>query len=402
MKIMILGADGYIGWPLTQYLLSKGHEVIAIDNCVKRVWERELDARPVLAVPSFTRRLRSVKKPYGDKLTAYDLDIAATYTGPELFETLMDHRPMTIVHLAEQPSAPFSMLNHKTWFRTMENNVNGTLGLIRAVGRFSAVMGGMPHIIKLGSMGEYGTPDGPIGEGLLTCCDVAQKAGWQMPKTPGSWYHVSKVHDSHNLEFACRTWGLRVTDINQGVVWGIDTDAASLDVPETRTSLHADEFFGTVFNRFVFQAACEQPLTVYGEGGQTRGFIALQDACRAIELVAQYRPAEGEFRVINQLTSYWSVAELADLIAKATGVGIQHVKNPRIEKERHSYDVTAEWLKDHGLVPSRDLTTKEVERIVALLRTDKRALRVAAERIGAPGRAPWRKYPAGEKEGSGI
>lgn len=407
MRVMVLGGDGYIGWPLSLALLKQGHEVFIVDSLVKRTWCSRYGGLPVLALPSFVRRVDALMAAYGKRIQAFRCDVGVEDSG--FYGLLLRFQPEAIVHLAEQPSAPLSMLNREAAMTTIANNLGSTMNLTMSVGRAVMAEGmPMPHIVKLGSMGEYGTPKGVIYENRVKCCAAAIHSDWLMPKQPGSWYHVSKVFDSEALAFATRMWGFRVTDINQGPVWGVDTECADLDDKMLRTSIYADELFGTVINRFCFQAAVGKDLTVYGAGGQTRGFISLEDSVGALMTVLQCPASGGEFRVINQLAEVWSVQQLARLVSDATGARIEHTENPRAEAEAHTYQPEANMLSRLGWMPKKFLQTEEIERIVGLLSGHGRSLITALQRQPEGFRAFWRKAehmvptPQVEENGSGI
>ena len=332
--VVVLGADGYIGWPLCNYLSELGAKVVGLDSCVKRDWELAVYGRPIARILPATTRFKKAHIDFGV------VDVCSR----KLYDVVDRYLPHAIVHLAEQPSAPLSMLSRQWALETQRNNVQGTLNLMYTCAHVATEKGiEVPHILKLGSMGEYGTPPFNIEEGWIEY----RGAKVMMPKNPGSIYHLSKVHDSNNLEFACRTWGFGVTDINQGIVWGTET----WDTPfmsECRTAFHVDTIFGTVLNRFVAQAAIGSPLTVYGTGTQTRGFINLSDTLECMALAIQQPPQEGEFRVINQLTDIFSVQQLAELVSEASGVDIQHIENPRVEAENHTYQVVCDKMEELG------------------------------------------------------
>jgi UDP-sulfoquinovose synthase len=264
---------------------------------------------------------------------------------------LTDTAPETIVHYGEQPSAPFSMISRKHALETQRTNVLGTLNLL------FGIRDKVPdcHLVKLGTMGEYGTPDIDIEEGFIEIEHKGRKDTLPFPKMPGSLYHLSKVHDSHNIHFACRIWGLRSTDLNQGVVYGVATDETALD-ERLATRFDYDEVFGTVLNRFCVQAVIGHPLTVYGEGGQTRGFLNIRDTLQCVELAVTNPPELGEYRVFNQFTEQFSVSELAGLVqrsARTVGhdVDIRRYPNPRVEAEQHYYNAVNTKLLDLGLEP---------------------------------------------------
>jgi UDP-sulfoquinovose synthase len=259
-----------------------------------------------------------------------------------------DFDPDTIVHYAEQSSAPYSMLNRQHAVFTQMNNVVGTLNVLYAIASHNRDI----HLVKLGTMGEYGTPNIDIEEGWLTLTHRGRTDTVLYPKRPGSFYHLSKVHDSHNIEFACRIWGLRATDLNQGVVYGQETPETAVH-PDLATRFDYDGVFGTVLNRFAIQAVLGHPLTVYGSGGQTRGIINILDTVQCIRLAAENPAEPGEFRVFNQFTEQMSVNQIAATVSAAWpgGCAIEEVENPRVEAEAHYYRAAHTGLLDLGLVP---------------------------------------------------
>jgi UDP-sulfoquinovose synthase len=350
MKICVLGGDGYLGWPTSLYLSRRGHDVLIIDNFVKRRWEAEFRVAPLIPIPSMGERIDSWKHHSGRAIGHIECDISTDY---ETLETaLREFAPDAIVHYAEQPSAPYSMVDRLHAIETQRNNVIGTLNLtyaIRAVCPDS-------HLVKLGTMGEYGTPKIDIEEGWLEVEHKGRRDRVLFPKKPGSIYHLSKVHDSANLEFACRTWGIKVTDLNQGIVYGVGTDETGLG-DGLHTSFHYDSIFGTVLNRFVVQAVAGIPLTIYGRGQQMRGFINVRDTIRCIEIAALSPPCKGEFRVFNQVTNHFALNDLAQMVrseAEKLGfkVRINHIANPRVEEESHYYNPKYTALQDLGLMPN--------------------------------------------------
>jgi UDP-sulfoquinovose synthase len=349
MKILVLGGDGYLGWPTAMYFSARGHDVAVADNMIKRFWEAEIGVEPLVAVPTLHSRVKKWKEVSGRDIHLFVGDIARNPRFVyRLFEEFM---PDAVIHYAEQPSAPYSMIDRGKCVETQINNVAGTLNLLFGLRHISPDT----HIVKLGTMGEYGTPNIDIEEGWLDVEHNGRRDRVLFPKKPGSFYHLSKVHDSHNLEFACRIWGCRVTDLNQGVVYGIDTDETRLD-DGLRTSFHYDAVFGTVLNRFVVQATHGLPLTVYGKGGQTRGFLNIRDTLRCVELATLNPPKSGEFRVFNQFTEQFSVMDIAERVqrvgkARALDVRIEHLENPRIEAEEHYYNAKHSALPALGLAP---------------------------------------------------
>jgi UDP-sulfoquinovose synthase len=348
MKIAVLGGDGYCGWATALYLSQKGHCVSIVDSLVRRKWDRDLDVETLTPIRSLPERVAEWRKRTGQFLGVYIGDL----TDHEfVVSTLEAIEPEAVIHFAEQRSAPYSMINREHAVFTQVNNVVGTLNLLFALHEHAPDC----HLIKLGTMGEYGTPNIAIEEGYLTIEHEGRKDVLPYPKQPGSFYHLSKVHDSHNIMFACKIWGLRATDLNQGVVYGTMTEETALD-EALINRFDYDEIFGTVLNRFCVQAAAGVPLTVYGGGGQTRGFLDLRDTVRCIEL-ACLNPAErGEFRVFNQFTEQFSVMELAHLVqAAAAKMGhaaeIHHLPNPRVEREDHYYNAKHSKLIELGLQP---------------------------------------------------
>jgi UDP-sulfoquinovose synthase len=348
MKIAILGGDGYCGWATALYLSSKGHSVAIIDNFCRRQWDFELGVQTLTPIRPLSERLsvwqqltgRWIETFVGD-VTDYDF----------LASTIGAFQPEAIVHFAEQRSAPYSMIDRKHAVSTQVNNVVGTLNLLFAMRELCPDC----HLIKLGTMGEYGTPNIDIEEGYITIEHNGRTDTLPFPKQPGSFYHLSKVHDSHNIMFTCKIWGLRATDLNQGVVYGTITDETSMD-EALINRFDYDEVFGTVLNRFCAQAAIGMPLTVYGKGGQTRGFLDIRDTARCIELVCLNPAKRGEFRVFNQFTEQFSVLELANLIQQVAGemglyVTINRLPDPRVEAEAHYYNAKHSSLTDLGLEP---------------------------------------------------
>jgi UDP-sulfoquinovose synthase len=349
MKILVLGGDGYLGWPTAMYFSARGHQVAVADNMIKRFWEAEIGVEPLNSVPTLFARVKRWKQVTGRDIQLFIGDIAKNPRFVyRLFEEFL---PDAVIHYAEQPSAPYSMIDRDKCVQTQVNNVAGTLNVLFGMRHVSPDT----HVIKLGTMGEYGTPNIDIEEGWLDVEHNGRRDRVLFPKRPGSFYHLSKVHDSHNLEFACRIWGCRVTDLNQGVVYGIDTDETEID-HEFHTSFHYDSVFGTVLNRFVVQAVHGLPLTVYGKGGQTRGFLNIRDTLRCVELAALNPAQPGEFRVFNQFTEQFSVMDLAERVqrvAKRRGlaVKIDQIANPRIEAEEHYYNAKHSALPVLGLEP---------------------------------------------------
>ena len=348
MKIAILGGDGYCGWATALYLSSKGHSVAIIDNFSRRQWDYELGVQTLTPIKPLSERLNVWQQLTGRKIDLYvgdvtDYDFVASM--------IAEFQPEAVVHFAEQRSAPYSMIDRKHAVFTQVNNVVGNLNLLFAIRELVPDC----HIIKLGTMGEYGTPNIDIEEGYITIEHNGRKDVLPFPKQPGSFYHLSKVHDSHNMMFACKIWGLRATDLNQGVVYGTTTDETAMD-EALINRFDYDDVFGTVLNRFCVQAAIGQPLTVYGKGGQTRGFLDIRDTVRCIEIACENPAKKGECRVYNQFTERFSVLDLAHMVEAAgkklgLSVEIDHLPDPRVEAEEHYYNAKHSKLVDLGLEP---------------------------------------------------
>jgi UDP-sulfoquinovose synthase len=348
MKIGVLGGDGYCGWATALYLSAKGHEVAIVDNYARRQWDHELGVQTLTPIRPLAERLRvwheltgrAVQLFVGD-VTDYDF----------LSSFVAEFEPESVVHFAEQRSAPYSMIDRKHAVSTQVNNVVGTLNLLFALRELQPDC----HLVKLGTMGEYGTPNIDIEEGYIAIEHNGRKDVLPFPKQPGSFYHLSKVHDSHNIMFACKIWNLRATDLNQGVVYGTVTDEVGLD-EALINRFDYDEVFGTVLNRFCVQAAIGYPLTVYGRGGQTRGFLDIRDTVRCIELACLNPATRGECRVFNQFTEQFSVLQIAHLVQAAGRklgfpVDVDHLPDPRVESEDHYYNAKHSKLIDLGLDP---------------------------------------------------
>ncbi|GAA4526280.1 MULTISPECIES: NAD-dependent epimerase/dehydratase family protein [Nonomuraea] len=345
MRILVLGGDGYLGWPTALHLSQTGHEVAVADNFARRQYDFELGVESLVPIESLQTRISTWHRLTGKTIQAYIGDLMeADFT----YDMIRDFRPDAVVHFAEQRAAPYSMIDRKHAVYTQVNNVAGTLNVLYAIAEIDPEI----HLVKLGTMGEYGTPNIDIEEGWLEVEHKGRKDRVLYPKRPGSFYHLSKVHDSHNMEFACRIWGLRATDLNQGVVYGQQTPETALD-DRLATRFDYDAVFGTVLNRFVVQAVLGHPLTVYGKGGQTRGIIDIRDTVRCIQLACENPAERGEFRVFNQMTESMSVADIAETVARSfpDEVTINNLDNPRVEKEEHYYKVVHSGLVELGLEP---------------------------------------------------
>jgi UDP-sulfoquinovose synthase len=348
MKIAVLGGDGYCGWATALHLSARGHSVAIVDNFARRQWDHELGAQTLTPIRPLAERLRVWQELTGNAIEQFVGDV----TDYEfLSSAIRELEPEAVIHFAEQRAAPYSMIDRKHAVFTQVNNVVGTLNLLFAIREFVPDC----HLVKLGTMGEYGTPNIDIEEGYIKIEHNGRSDVLPFPKQPGSFYHLSKVHDSHNIMFTCKIWGLRATDLNQGVVYGTVTDEVALD--ETFVNrFDYDEIFGTVLNRFCVQAAIGHPLTVYGKGGQTRGFLDIRDTVRCIEIACLNPAARGECRVFNQFTEQFSVLEIAQMVESAgkklgMAVEVEYLPDPRVEAEEHYYNAKHSKLIDLGLEP---------------------------------------------------
>jgi UDP-sulfoquinovose synthase len=348
MRVAVLGGDGYCGWATALYLSRKGHSVAIADNFSRRQWDHELGVQTLTPIRPLSDRLRVWQELTGNTIDVFVGDVTEY---DFLSSVIKNFEPEAVVHFAEQRAAPYSMIDRKHAVFTQVNNVVGTLNLLFALREFQPDC----HLIKLGTMGEYGTPNIDIEEGYITIEHNGRRDTLPYPKQPGSFYHLSKVHDSHNIMFTCRAWGLRATDLNQGVVYGTMTDEVALD-DALINRFDYDEVFGTVLNRFCVQAAIGHPLTVYGKGGQTRGFLDIRDTVRCVEIACLNRAARGECRVFNQFTEQFSVLELARMVQVAgeklgLTVEVKHLSDPRVEAEEHYYNAKHSKLIELGLNP---------------------------------------------------
>ena len=347
MKILILGADGYLGWPTTLHFAEQGHEVIAVDDYSKRQLLEDNGVDSLIP----TKMLGERRYPRIENFFYYPDRLDIIQDKDILFDLLSVEKPDVIIHYAEQPSAPYSMISQETAAYTLHNNVMGTLNLICAIKE----SGTNPHLIKFGSMGEYGQPNIDIEEGWLDVYAThGGKETFLYPRNPGSLYHVTKVMDTDMLWFYTKQWGLKVTDIMQGVVYGVTTP--EIDKHKSPTNFYYDEIFGTVINRFVAQAIAGYPFTVYGGGKQQRTFLNLKDVLQCLDLVIEHPPEDGKMQIINQFTERMSILTLAEIVKKAAcklGLKpqIENKPNLRHEKQEHYYNVPAGKLLEWGLNP---------------------------------------------------
>ncbi len=375
MRVMILGGDGYLGWPTAMAFRNAGYEVCAVDNYLRRRIASETNSDALMANPLLPERAALF-----ERLTGGEIEVAVgdCCDFDFLSGLVRTFAPDVVVHYAEQPSAPYSMMGYDEARTTLSNNLIATFNAVWAVMRHAPAC----HIIKLGTMGEYGTPDIDIEEGWVEIHHKGRSDRFLFPRQAGSLYHTTKVLDTDLLWFYVRIHGLRVTDLMQGPVYGLSTDEADLD-PQLMPNFHYDDIFGTVVNRFLVQAAAEVPLTVYGKGGQTRGYLNIRDTLQCIALAAANPPAPGELRILNQFTETFSVNQLAERVQRVgrhmgLRVDVQNIDNPRKEMEEHYYNPAHHGLIELGLEPH--VMTDEV--VAAMLeQVLPHRNRIAVERI---------------------
>lgn len=348
MRILVLGADGYLGWPTCMYLSQRGHDVIGIDNYFRRYAAIELDCEALIPNPNLIQRANLWRDKTGKTIDVYIGDVTDYTFLKSIFEK---YKPDAVIHYAEQPSAPYSMIDRNKAAFTVKNNLISTLNVAYAVKEVAPYC----HIIKLGTMGEYGTPNIDIEEGWIEIEHKGRRDKFLFPRQASSLYHTTKIQDTDMLWFYVRTWGLRVTDLMQGPVYGISTEEADIDT-RLMPNFHYDEIFGTVLNRFIVQAVARHPLTVYGKGNQIRGYLNLKDTMQCVYLSLMNPANQGELRIFNQVTETFSVNDLAQRVKKVGDnlgydVQIKHYENPRVEKEDHYYNPKYTGLLELGLKP---------------------------------------------------
>jgi UDP-sulfoquinovose synthase len=352
MRVFIAGVDGYLGWSLALYLAERGHEVAGADCYLRRDWVAEMGSHSATPISRMTERLLAFRQRFDANLQFLRADLTSYNAVWNAFRAF---RPEAIVHLAEMPSAPYSMIDVDHCAFTHSNNLLGTINILFAMHDACPDA----HLVKLGTMGEYGTPNLDIPEGFFEIEYRGRKDRLPFPKQAGSWYHQTKVHDSNNIMMACRLWGLRSTDIMQGVVFGTRIDEMR-DDERLLTRVDFDQCFGTAVNRYCAQAVLGLPLTPYGKGHQLRGFLPLRDSMQCLGLAVENPPEPGEYRVFNQFEEVYQLTELASKVGEAARtVGIQvevrNVENPRIEMEEHYYRPDHQKLRDLGYRPTHDM-----------------------------------------------
>jgi len=352
MRIFIAGVDGYLGWSLALHLAARGHQVAGADGFFRREWVEEMGSWSATPIPSMKERRRAFQEVFGKELLFWEGDLRSYPLVESIFQ---EFQPEAVVHVGECPSAPYSMMDvdHAVFVQT--NNLTTTFNLLFAIRDLQP----KAHLLKLGTMGEYGTPNLDIPEGFFEIEYRGRRDRLPFPRQAGSWYHWSKVHGSNNIMFACRIWGIRATDIMQGVVFGTRIEAMG-DDERLLTRLDFDQAFGTAVNRFCCQTVIGHPLTLFGKGHQKRGFLPLRDSMQCLTIGLENPPKAGEYRVFNQFQEVYDVTELAEtVVTAATDLGLKaelrHLENPRKELEEHYYEPDHQNLLDLGYKPTHDV-----------------------------------------------
>jgi len=348
MRVLILGGDGYLGWPTAMYMAARGHDVCVMDNYLRRNMAQETSSEALISTPNLHERVKIFEQQTGKSMR---VEIGDCSDYRVLEHVIRDFVPDAVIHYAEQPSGPYSMRGFDEAKRTIDNNLGVTFNVIWAVKEHVPDC----HIIKLGTMGEYGTPNIDIEEGWLNVEHKGRSQKFLYPRQAGTLYHTTKVLDTDLLWFYVRTYGLRVTDLMQGPVYGLSTAESNLD-DRLLPNFHYDDIFGTAVNRFLVQAVAGIPLTVYGTGGQTRGYLNLKDTLQCVELAMNHPVEKGSLRILNQFTEQFSVNELADRVQRVgngmgLNVAVKSIDNPRQEAEDHYYNAAHSGLLELGLEP---------------------------------------------------
>lgn len=384
MLVVVGGADGYIGWPLMLHLASRGHKVVGVDNFVTRKRVREVGSFSGIPIASMKRRVELAKKYLNVDITFVEGDLTDYEVVRGIFKRF---EVDAFVHLGEQRSAPYSMIDVHHAVMTQTQNIASTLNIVYAM----AEMSPKTHLVKMGTMGEYGTPNIDIPEGFFEIEYKGRKDRLPFPRMASSWYHWSKVHDSGNLMFANKIWGLSITDVMQGVVYGTRTSEITEEPLHTRFDF--DEVWGTALNRFCVQTVLGLPMTVYGTGGQTRGFISLTDSIQCLRILVEKPASDGEYRVLNQFDEPYSIKDLATKtykVAQKLGFNpeIRNFPNPRVESEHHYYNPIHEKLYELGYRRTRKLEA-ELENMLTDL--DRYKDRLESKKDVVLPRTNWRR-----------
>ena len=366
MRILIAGMDGYLGWSLAQHLTAGGHQVAGADALLRRAWVEEMGSVSAIPIASLQDRLQVLREHSGQSVPFWHGDLREYALVERMFR---EFEPEAVVHLGECPSAPYSMIDREHATFVQLNNLTTTFNLLFAIRDLAPDA----HLLKLGTMGEYGTPDIDIPEGFFEVEFRGRKDFMPFPRQAPSWYHWSKVHGSNNIMFASKIWGIRATDVMQGVVFGTRIDNM-VDDPRLRTRLDFDQAFGTAINRFSCQAVIGHPLTLYGVGGQVRGFLPLRDSMQCLTLGLENPPGPGEYRVFNQFKETYSIRGLADVVQDAAAkMGLKaevcSVENPRaaIERQEHHFAPDHGKLLALGYQPTHDVASEVLDMLEDLL-----------------------------------
>lgn len=365
MKVVVLGGDGFCGWPTALHLSSHGHDVVIVDDLSRRMIDVELESESLTPIRSMSERLAAWREVSGRDIGFHRFDVAVNYQ--RLFDLLVNWRPDAVVHFAEQRSAPYSMKSSSEKRYTVDNNLNATNNLLAAIVESSIDV----HVVHLGTMGVYGygsagmkIPEGYLKVKVETDEGAEVEEEILYPPSPGSIYHMTKTQDQMFFYFYNKNDYVRVTDLHQGIVWGTQTKETSQD-ERLINRFDYDGDYGTVLNRFLMQAAVGYPLTVHGTGGQTRAFIHIQDTVKCIQMALENPPEVGErVRIFNQMTETHRVRDLANMVASRTGVEVEYLANPRNEATENDLHVRNEGLLDLGLDPitlARGLMEEVVE-----------------------------------------
>jgi UDP-sulfoquinovose synthase len=374
MRIFIAGMDGYLGWSLAQHLAHRGHEIAGADALYRRSWVTEMRADSAIPIAAIDVRLQALREFTGQKVPFWRGDLRDYGLVEKIFR---EFSPEAVVHLGECPSAPYSMIDREHTTFVQINNLTTTFNLMFAIRDVTPDA----HLLKLGTMGEYGTPNVDIPEGFFEVEFRGRKDWMPFPRQAPSWYHWSKVHGSNNIMFACKVWGIRATDVMQGVVFGTRIDSKWGD-PRLWTRLDFDQAFGTAINRFSCQAVIEHPLTPYGAGGQIRGFLPLRDSMQCLTLGLEHPPEVGEYRVFNQFAETYNIRDLADIVQKAAWTldlkaDVVPVENPRaaVERQEHHFVPMHDRLRELGYRPTHDVASEVRSMLEDLLPHRARILR---------------------------
>lgn len=364
MKVFVAGVDGYLGWTMAQYLAARKFEVCGADAFLRREWVAEVGSHSAIPIASMQDRLLAFTERYGKNLQFRRGDLREYNF---VLNCLRSFRPDAIVHFAEMPSAPYSMMDIEHCAFTQTNNIVTTLNLLFAMKEACP----KAHMVKLGTMGVYGTPNIDIPEGFFEIEFRGRRDRLPFPRQAGSWYHQSKVHDSHNVMFACRLWELRSTDIMQGVVFGTQIPEMEND-ERLLTRFDFDQCFGTAVNRYCAQAVIGEPITPFGTGEQRRGFIPLQDSMQCLTIAIENPPDKGEYRVFNQFQDVYEIGKLARLVEEVAReldlpTSVRTIENPRSEAEGHYYNPDHKHLLELGYQPTQDVRSEIKSLIRSLL-----------------------------------